>query len=258
MKKALEWHMLLLVTLALIAFGLVMVYSATSAPAALGSGDPTATSRGRRVYALIGLTLLVARRADGLPTVATLAPPLLLGSLVLLRGGARRRRADERRAPLDHLRAGGLPAVGAREARARDLGRRPPRAPSRAADARRSSASRSGLSALLRAHPARAGPRDRDHDRRHVRRAAARRRARRCAARRAATPIAARSGSSRSGSSRTAARACSASSTRGSDAQGAGFQSVQALIGLGSGGLFGMGSARESRRSSTSPRRTPT
>ena len=33
--------MLLLVTLALVAFGLVMVYSATSAPAALGGGDPT-------------------------------------------------------------------------------------------------------------------------------------------------------------------------------------------------------------------------
>ena len=48
MKKAqLEWHVLLLVTLGLVAFGLVMVYSATSAPAALGGGDPTATSRAR-------------------------------------------------------------------------------------------------------------------------------------------------------------------------------------------------------------------
>ena len=41
MKKGqLESHILVLVTLGLTAFGLVMVYSATSAPAALGGGDP--------------------------------------------------------------------------------------------------------------------------------------------------------------------------------------------------------------------------
>ncbi len=37
---SLEWQLLVLVPLALTAFGLVMVYSATSAPAALGNGNP--------------------------------------------------------------------------------------------------------------------------------------------------------------------------------------------------------------------------
>ena len=41
MKKGqLDSHILVLVTLGLTAFGLVMVYSATSAPAALGGSDP--------------------------------------------------------------------------------------------------------------------------------------------------------------------------------------------------------------------------
>ena len=45
-----------LVTLALVAFGLVMVYSATSAPAALGDGEPdAATSSGRASTRVIGL-----------------------------------------------------------------------------------------------------------------------------------------------------------------------------------------------------------
>jgi len=39
-RAQLEAHVLVLVTLGLVAFGLVMVYSATSAPAALGHGDP--------------------------------------------------------------------------------------------------------------------------------------------------------------------------------------------------------------------------
>ncbi len=43
-----------------------------------------------------------------------------------------------------------------------------------------------------------------------------------------------------------------------SDAQGAGFQIVQATIGIGSGGVTGPGSARESGRSRTCPKRTRT
>ena len=42
------------------------------------------------------------------------------------------------------------------------------------------------------------------------------------------------------------------------DPTGAGLQNVQALISLGSGGIFGRGSGRGSRRSTTCPRRTPT
>ena len=40
-KGHLEFHLLVFVTLSLVTFGLVMVYSATSAPAALGGGEPT-------------------------------------------------------------------------------------------------------------------------------------------------------------------------------------------------------------------------
>ena len=36
-------QLLILITLGLVAFGLVMVYWATSAPAALGNGDPMTT-----------------------------------------------------------------------------------------------------------------------------------------------------------------------------------------------------------------------
>ena len=40
------------------------------------------------------------------------------------------------------------------------------------------------------------------------------------------------------------------------DAQGSGFQIVQAMIGMGSGGIFGAGLGKGSRSSSTCPRRT--
>ena len=42
------------------------------------------------------------------------------------------------------------------------------------------------------------------------------------------------------------------------DPQGAGYQTLQAVIGIGSGGLTGNGLGRACRRSTSSPRRTPT
>ncbi len=84
MKKAqLEWHVLLLVTLALVAFGLVMVYSATSAPAALGGGDPTRYLLRQGVYALIGVCLLAAAARTNYQVWRRLAPTLLAVTLVL-------------------------------------------------------------------------------------------------------------------------------------------------------------------------------
>jgi cell division protein FtsW len=84
MKKAyLEWHVLLLVTLALVAFGLVMVYSATSAPAALGGGDPTRYLARQGVYALIGIGLLVVAARTDFRLWRKLAPPLLVVSFAL-------------------------------------------------------------------------------------------------------------------------------------------------------------------------------
>ena len=63
--RSLEWQLLVLVTIALTFFGLVMVYSATSASAALGNGNPIGYLERQSVYAAIGLLLLVvAARSD--------------------------------------------------------------------------------------------------------------------------------------------------------------------------------------------------
>jgi cell division protein FtsW len=78
-----EWHVLLFVTLALVAFGLVMVYSATSAPAALGNGDPTGYLERQAAYALIGLALLAVAARMPYRAWRNLAPALVLVSLVL-------------------------------------------------------------------------------------------------------------------------------------------------------------------------------
>jgi cell division protein FtsW len=78
-----EWHVLLFVTLALVAFGLVMVYSATSAPAALGNGDPTGYLERQAAYALIGLVLLAVAARTPYRAWRNLAPALVLVSLVL-------------------------------------------------------------------------------------------------------------------------------------------------------------------------------
>jgi cell division protein FtsW len=79
----LEQKVLVLVTLGLVAFGLVMVYSATSASAALGDGDPMSYLKRQSVYALLGVAvMLVASRFD-YHRLRYLAPPLLLVALGL-------------------------------------------------------------------------------------------------------------------------------------------------------------------------------
>ena len=85
MKKGqFEAQLLLLVTLALVAFGLVMVYSATSAPAALGNGDPSYYLRKQGLYALVGVALLLLVRRTGYRVLRPLAPALVIATLVLL------------------------------------------------------------------------------------------------------------------------------------------------------------------------------
>ena len=81
MKRGqLDSHILVLVTLGLTAFGLVMVYSATSAPAALGGGDPVFYLKRESIYAGIGVVLLlVASRVD-YRKLRYLAPFLMLAS----------------------------------------------------------------------------------------------------------------------------------------------------------------------------------
>jgi cell division protein FtsW len=80
----LESNILVLVTLALVAFGMVMVYSATSASAAIGGGNPVYYLKRQGIYALLGLTLLLIARRWNYRSLRHLAPALVLGSLLLL------------------------------------------------------------------------------------------------------------------------------------------------------------------------------
>jgi cell division protein FtsW len=72
-----------LVTLGLVAFGLVMVYSATSAAAAVGDGDPGYYLKRQGVYALLGLCLLLVTSRLDFRALREVAPALVLGSLIL-------------------------------------------------------------------------------------------------------------------------------------------------------------------------------
>jgi cell division protein FtsW len=80
----LESNILVLVTVSLVAFGMVMVYSATSASAAIGGGNSVYYLKRQGIYALLGLALLVAASRWNYRALRHLAPALVLGSLVLL------------------------------------------------------------------------------------------------------------------------------------------------------------------------------
>lgn len=82
MRNRLEFHVLVLVTLALVAFGLVMVFSATSAAAALGDGDPMQYLKRQGIYAVLGIALLVAASRFDFRELRVLAPVLIAVSLV--------------------------------------------------------------------------------------------------------------------------------------------------------------------------------
>ena len=85
MKPAgqLEQRLLVLVTLGLVAFGLVMVFSATSASAAIGAGDPMTFLVKQGTYAMVGLLLLALASRFDYHRLRALAPLLLVGALVL-------------------------------------------------------------------------------------------------------------------------------------------------------------------------------
>jgi cell division protein FtsW len=85
MKRGeLEGRLLVLVTLGLTAFGLVMVYSATSAAAAVGGKDPSYYLKRQGIYAALGLALLVWGSRRDYRKLKQVAPTLLLVSLGLL------------------------------------------------------------------------------------------------------------------------------------------------------------------------------
>jgi cell division protein FtsW len=78
-----DQRLLVLVTLGLVAFGLVMVYSATSASAAIGNGDPMSYLKRQAVYALLGVALMTIASRFDYHRLRYLSPPLLLAALVL-------------------------------------------------------------------------------------------------------------------------------------------------------------------------------
>jgi len=82
-RGELEARLLILVTLGLVAFGLVMVYSATSAPAALGGGNPMGYLERQGTYAVLGLALMMTGARLDYHRLRELAPGLLLVALVL-------------------------------------------------------------------------------------------------------------------------------------------------------------------------------
>jgi cell division protein FtsW len=89
MKRAarrgeLESRILILVTLALVAFGIVMVYSATSAAAAVGGTNPNYYLERQVTYAALGIVLLVIAQRWDYRRLRALAPGLVVVSLFLL------------------------------------------------------------------------------------------------------------------------------------------------------------------------------
>ena len=79
----LDQRVLTLATLGLVAFGLVMVYSATSAAAALGNGDSMEFLERQAAYAVLGIVLMTAASRFDYHRLRYLAPALLLAALAL-------------------------------------------------------------------------------------------------------------------------------------------------------------------------------
>jgi cell division protein FtsW len=83
-RAQVEQGLLVLVALGLVAFGLVMVYSASSARAAVASGDPAYYLKRQALYALAGLIAFALLARADLRAIRRAAGPLLATSLVLL------------------------------------------------------------------------------------------------------------------------------------------------------------------------------
>ncbi len=88
MRKAergqLEYHLLIFVALALVAFGIVMVYSASSARALVAEGDPAFFVKRQAIFAGLGLLLLVVFSRLDFRIWRHLSVPLLASSFVVL------------------------------------------------------------------------------------------------------------------------------------------------------------------------------
>jgi len=80
----LEFHLLVLVTLGLVAFGLVMVYSASSGRAAVVAQDPAYYLKRQGIYALLGLIALAVFSRFDFRALRRLGGPLVGLSFILL------------------------------------------------------------------------------------------------------------------------------------------------------------------------------
>src|ERR671937_3272508 len=83
-KRPVEYSILYTATLCLLAFGAVMVYSASSAESLLsGPGDPSYYLKRYVLFGLAGLVLLHLASRHGLRVIRGLTPVLLVSSFVL-------------------------------------------------------------------------------------------------------------------------------------------------------------------------------
>ena len=83
-KRPIEYSILYTATLCLLAFGAVMVYSASSAESLLnGSNDPSMYLKRYVVFGVAGLVLLHAASRHGLKLIRGLTPLLLIASFLL-------------------------------------------------------------------------------------------------------------------------------------------------------------------------------
>lgn len=76
-----EYHLLLLLTLGLVAFGLIMVYSASSGVAVVDGHNPLATLVRQGIYAIIGIGCMAGAARFRYPRLRVLAPVLMLMAL---------------------------------------------------------------------------------------------------------------------------------------------------------------------------------
>jgi cell division protein FtsW len=83
-RAQLDYHLLVLLTLGLVAFGLVMVYSASSARAILAANDPAYYLKRQALYALLGLGLLGLMTRIDFRKLRHVGAPLLAVSFFLL------------------------------------------------------------------------------------------------------------------------------------------------------------------------------
>jgi cell division protein FtsW len=79
-RHRVEFHVLAFVTLGLVAFGLVMVFSATSAAAAIGEGDPMQYLKRQGIYAVVGLVLLLVLYRVDFRALRLFSPVLLVAA----------------------------------------------------------------------------------------------------------------------------------------------------------------------------------